>query len=253
MKNTAFALLIGGGLFASEAAEMPRAILGVQVAPHFTPPEGVVVKAVKPFSPAAEVSLQEGDVLLRMDEIPLSSSEDMRAYLNTLPPGKEVTIDLMRRDKTPQQIRVRLADRAQYRRKWMDSAVHAFPGSTPLAVPADIRSAMVRLRRDILKQFMALPGDFEPDSVTKSLQAIRHHARDANPRGEGWMPGEAGEVVLRFRDKEGGLELYGANGNLLLTVYDSVGKKVYDSLPLNTAEQRARIPQPVIDRLKKLR
>jgi hypothetical protein len=47
--------------------------------------------------------------------------------------------------------------------------------------------------------------------------------------------------------------LHGASNKLNLTVYDAELKREYDELPLNTAEERAALPQEVRARLQRLR
>ncbi|MBR5330427.1 MAG: hypothetical protein IKV13_02960, partial [Akkermansia sp.] len=77
-----------------------------------------------------------------------------------------------------------------------DAAVGGDRVLRPLVVDASIRQAMREHRRAVVAQLAALPGGFVPMEVSDHLQAIRHLARDANPRGRGWMLGEAGEVSL---------------------------------------------------------
>jgi hypothetical protein len=119
-------------------------------------------------------------------------------------------------------------------------------------VSPEIRKAMREHRLAVVAQLAALPNGFVPMEVSDHLQAIRHLARDANPRGKGWMPGEAGEVTLQFRDAEGLLVLQGASNMLTLTVFDK-DAVVRHTLPLNTPEERAAVPQEIIGRLQRLR
>ena len=123
----------------------------------------------------------------------------------------------------------------------------------PLVINPEIHAAMRGHRRAVVvQQLSEMAGDFSPGQVTEHLQAIRNLARDANPRGRGWMLGKAGEVTLQFRDAEGTLVLYGADNVLTLTVYDAAGGLLY-TCPLNTPEERAAVPQSVMERLKRLR
>ncbi len=65
-----------------------------------TAPEGVRIADVIGRSPADLAGLQIGDVILRVNDRPVSSSRDIRAALWLLPVGKTVRVDI-RRDGQP--------------------------------------------------------------------------------------------------------------------------------------------------------
>ena len=67
-----------------------------------------------------------------------------------------------------------------------------------------------------------------------------------------WMLGEAGEVTLQFKTEDGVMVLHGASNKITLTVYDAAGELKY-TLPLDTVEERAAVPQEVRERLQRLR
>lgn len=254
MKKRFISALLAALLPMAAAAEKPRAMFGVVADAAALQQGGVLVLAVRPESPAHQAGVVPGDVLLSLNGAAVNSREDVSAALRPLTPGQAVEVELLRQGKSC-RFRVVLAECPVRPRRGPASAGAAVGGDRmlrPLVVNPSIRKAMAEQRRETLRQLAALPAGFEPSAVTERLQAIRHLARDANPRGRGWMLGEAGEVSLQFRDAAGVLVLHGANSQLTLSVYDGSGALV-QKLPLNTPEERAAVPEPVIERLRRLR
>ena len=236
------------------AAEKPRAMFGVVAEESAARASGVLVRAVNPESPAYQAGMREGDVLLSFNGQALLSRDQLRSLLDAAEPGQQVLVSFLQKGEQRDAM-VRLATRATLKKRATsaDAAVGADWLGRPLAVTPVIREAMAKHRREIVRQLRQVTVAFVPAEVSDHLQAIRHLARDANPNGRGWMLGEAGEVTLQFRTAEGVIVLHGASNKLTLTVYDADLKLKYDALPLNTAEERAALPQEVRGRLQRLR
>ena len=235
------------------AAEKPRVMFGV-VPDAALEQNGLGVRAVRPASPAQAAGLQVGDVILALNGTAVSSKEEMRAVLQRLAPGDVLRVEVLQNGDR-RVLDVPLVERPARQQKAAASPDAAVGGDRvlrPLVVDPGIRKAMREHRRAIVAQLAALPGGFVPMEVSDHLQAIRHLARDANPRGRGWMSGEAGEVTLQFKDAQGIMVLHGASNQLTLTVYDAAGNETH-KWRLNTPEARAEIPQELIERLQKLR
>ena len=257
MKIFLCAMILAGTVSAAMGAEKPRAMFGVVTAEN---PEarqgGVLVQAVSPGSPAEALNLKPGDRIESLNGQRVNSREEMRSILRGLAPGMAVELVYYSAGSPePTSTRVTLAERPARVKSAPDNPGAAVGGDRmlrPLVVNPEIRAAMRTHRRAVMQQLAAVDAGFSPQLVTEHLQAIRHLARDANPRGRGWMLGEAGEVSLQFRDAEGILVLHGANKQLTLTVYDSAGIQTH-SLSLNTPDERSAVPAPVIERLRRLR
>lgn len=249
--------MLAGAVSAALGAEKPRAMFGVVTADN---PEarqgGVLVQAVRPGSPAETLELKPGDRIESLNGQRVNSREEMRTLLRGFSPG--MTVELVyyhAGSQEPTSAKVTLAERPVRAKAAPDNPGSAVGGDRmlrPLVVNPEIRAAMRTHRRAVAQQLAAVDAGFSPQLVTEHLQAIRHLARDANPRGRGWMLGEAGEVSLQFRDAEGILVLHGANKQLTLTVYDAAGVQTH-TLPLNTPDERSAVPAPVIERLRRLR
>ncbi len=60
---------------------------------------GVLVTGVEPDSPAAESGIEGGDVILQIEDRPVSTVADLRKELSLMEPGDEVAIEILRRGK----------------------------------------------------------------------------------------------------------------------------------------------------------
>lgn len=255
MKSLVASGVLGVLLLPVLAEERPRVMFGVVPEPAAVGGQsGLAVRALHPASPARQAGMRVGDVILSLNGRAVASRAEMREVLQGRAPGEVLQVEVMQ-GEVRRVLAVEMIarpDRKPIRAFSPDAAVGGDRKLRPLAVAPDIRHAMRTHRRAVLEQLAALPAGFVPMEVSDHLQAIRHLARDANPRGRGWMLGEAGEVTLQFRDEEGVVMLHGANNQLTLSLYDKSVTLIH-KLPLNTPEERAAVPQAVIERLQRLR
>lgn len=256
MKVACFMMLLAASLPVCVAGEKPRAMFGVVAEELPLARGGLLVRAVRPGSPAEKLNLQPGDRIESLKGQPVNSREDLKNILKSCAPGDALELRyIAMADNQHRTVTVVLDERP--RRK--SAALPDNPGTAvggdrrlrPLVLDPSIRKAMREHRKTVVAQLAALPGGFVPAEVSETLQAIRHLARDANPRGRGWMLGEAGEVSLQFKDRDGVLVLNGANKLLSLAVYDAAGVRV-GVYPLNTPQECTAVPPEIIGRLRRL-
>lgn len=240
--------------------EPGRAFLGV--VPSESSPEllahagvsgGVVVQGVGPTSPAARAGLHQGDLILSINGKAVSSRAELKKSLSGFKPGDSVQVEILscgiRRVAT-----VVLAEHSGLLPQIvkLDDAVGGDRQLRRQEIPEKILRQMRELRQQIAERLALLPEPFQGMEVTELLQSIRHLARDANPDRADWMPGQAGEVSLLFKDDQGSLMLHGANKLLTLKIYDFQGR-LLQSYSLDTPDQRCALPPDVLERLRKLR
>lgn len=257
MKHFFLALICGVGAFPLFAAE--RAAFGVvatdwepQIHRHLPVRAGAVVDSVWPGSPADKAGVTPGSVITAMDGEPMLGRESLSSFLARRKPGDRVKVELFA-DGSPRVLTVTLTQRPAKAAsgRTPDQLVGGDRVKRPVRVTPEIVAAMKQHRANICRQLASMPENLNPDAVVDELQAIRNLARDTNAADKAWMPGKAGEAAIQLRDSEGTLQLRGANNSLILEAYDPEGKLCFQGR-LDTAELRRRVPDAVLQRLRRL-
>ena len=131
MKISLYAMVLTAALPVI-AAEKPRAMFGVVTDDVAVLPQGVMVRAVRPESPAFQQGLIAGDVILALNGVPVSTKADVRAVLAGMEPGQKLEVELLRgaeRFCLP----VTLAERPVVRKRVAASADAAVGGGSRVA------------------------------------------------------------------------------------------------------------------------
>jgi serine protease Do len=102
-----------------EKGRVTRGYLGVQLANALEPAEalrlglsrvsGALVEIVHPNTPAAAAGLRVGDVILKLEDVPLRDENHLINLVSALPPGQQVTLTLWR-DRKAQTTRVTVGE-----------------------------------------------------------------------------------------------------------------------------------------------
>ena len=108
-----FAVPINIALFVSErlikVGRVVRGYLGVYIkdvdATHakavgLDEIKGVIIETIIEDSPAEKAELEEGDVILKIDRKSLYYRNDLQAYISSMGPGEQVTLEVLREGKT---------------------------------------------------------------------------------------------------------------------------------------------------------
>ena len=245
----------------SAAESAPRPSFGVVAAEMTTElrtrtgiEHGLLVRAVQPGSPAAAAGVEPGAVILSLDDTSIEDKSGMASFLDTRKAGDVVKARLLKRDGSPMMTEVTLAPRPEKAGSEPNSPDKAIGGDRvmcPLTIREDIREGIRAHRKIISQQLQALPDGMDASKLTDALHDIRNLARDANPYGDGWMVGRAGEASVQFKDAEGTLLIHGANNQLRVEVFDEKGGRIFTA-PITTAEQCRALPPAILKRLKAL-
>lgn len=233
------------GVVGSELSPALRVYTGVE--------KGVLVRSVWPGSPAEQVGVRRGDVILKLDGVEMPDKATMAAFLLERRAGDEVKATLSYGGQI-REVVVKLLPRPTRAPDIHHSAEAAVGGDRmhrPMVVSEEIRRSFRERRKNICRYFATLPDSFDATAVTEELQAIRDLARDANPGGSGWMVGRAGVSAVQFRDAEGTLLLRGSHNLLTLEVYSTDGRLLLRQ-GLNTPKEWKSLPPDVLKRLQKL-
>lgn len=257
MKKYLMPVLVLGSLCGAAPERATFGVVGGELSPalrvYTGVEQGVPVRAVWPGSPAEHAGVKRGDVIMKLDGVPIRDKAAMAAFLLERKVGDEVKATLSYGGQI-REVVVKLLPRPTQSPDVHHSAEAAVGGDRmhrPMTVSEEIRRQFRERRRNICRHFATLPESFDAPGVTEELQAIRDLARDANPGGSGWMVGRAGVSAVQFRDAEGTILLRGAHNLLTLEVYSTDGKLVLRQ-QMNTPEEWKALPADVLNRLQKL-
>ncbi len=102
---------------------------------------GVEVVGVDQDAPAGKAGIKEHDVIVTLNGTKVESEEQLRRIVREIPPGREVTVGLMRNGQ-PMTVKLTLADRQKVFKQRMawdsDAAVAPIPPMPPMVPEMDI-------------------------------------------------------------------------------------------------------------------
>ena len=200
---------------------------------------GLVVQRVVPDTAAVNV-LQKHDVLTKLGDQLLVSSDQLGILVSSKAPGTEVTLTLVRGGKE-QTVTLALGER-----KKSATRVFEFRGS-----PEGMGNLPERLKD--------LHGSISKEQVERLLQNVKTE-NVSSTEGFKWV-GEGDGPVVRmlnvnrgnvvFTDENGLVELKSGGDTKVLVVKASDGTVIFDG-PVNTEEQRSELSEAVKSRLEKV-
>ena len=92
--------------------------LGVEISTYVDQPHqrrGALVRGILPASPAAAYGIRRGELIVKVDEVPISSSRDLVRAVRSRPAGDEVTVVLMSSDGETREVEVPLGTIERWR------------------------------------------------------------------------------------------------------------------------------------------
>jgi len=208
--------------------------------------EGLVVVTVMDKSPASG-ALKEDDVLTKFDDQILIDTRQLGVLVRAKKEGEEARLTLIRGGKE-QMVTVKLGRHDIFRQA---NAFFFRQGEPGGAFGSDGEPGMERLR--------VLPG-MGPDDTRDVLHMIEHErgnfvvgpgVRIVGRAGKGSTIVDLPRSNISYADDEGSIEIKGDDGQRTLTVKNAKGEVAFNG-PINTAEERAKLPPAVGQRLEKL-
>lgn len=229
------------------------AFLGVQAAPAsrtvavqlgLPAGSGLVVNHVVPDSPAAGV-LEEHDILLKLDDQILIETRQLSVLIRQHKEGDEVTLTYLRGGK---QATARVKLGRQEVPKMTGWFEHAVPGG-PLpgfgGAPGPFRMMNPERSREEVDRVLSLIGR-GPRVAPMRIEAERR----VGP-GMRMLSVSPANSTLSYSDDDGSLELTIKDGVKSLVARDAQGEQLFAG-PVNSPEERRKMPPPVRERLEKL-
>jgi len=209
---------------------------------------GLVLTQIAPDSPAALAGLAEHDVVVSIDDNPLSDQDSLRQALQDYKPGDEVELQLVRRGEKIDQ-KVVLGEKQ--------------------AIPHALIPEPARNLNDLLnKQLGQQLGGIENDQLRKQL--LEQVERAFGPDGPGGVMelkldldgkdffqggnrknGFKGFGTMRLQDNEGSIEMKKSDGQQELTIRDKEGNLLFNG-PYDTEIDKEAVPEEYRDRVERL-
>ena len=211
---------------------------------------GLVVQRVVGDSAATEV-LKKHDILTKLDDQLLVSSDQLGVLVRSKEPGSEVTLTFIRGGKV-QTAKVALKARKQHANVFhLDDdhhgmEVHEFHSA---ATVGDVSEHIAKLRGK-------LSGKIDRADVDQLLSKLGNKSEE----GFAWVSADEGPVVrmlninsgnVMFSDDEGAIELKTEGGEKRLVVKSTKGEVIFDG-PVNTDEERQALDNAIRLRLEKV-
>jgi serine protease Do len=221
---------------------------------------GLVVEYVVPDSPAAAAGIQQNDILKMLNDQILIEPSQLRKLLQTFSDGADVTLTILRKGQE-QKVTVKLTKKERpQRQSWAPGDKH--DGHWDFDDTGDLGEQMQGLKEQLQEQLGAQRGIIR-GAVMKAHEAARQAREDARraareirilSKDNGILKAtriDLGNAQIVFSDDKGEMKLENVDGKKILTAKDPQGKLLFSG-PVETKENRDKMPADVRERYKKL-
>ena len=239
------------GVVTSEVPEMLNEHLGLQ------PGEGIIVRSVMPDGPAAKAGIKVNDVITRVDEKGVASSQDLTERISAHQPGDKVRIDLIQKGK-PANLDVALGTRP------------AQIGGMQIQPLDDLQLDVLpdemadRIRRMIEGNVGGLDLRLEegghvqpPPQMEDAMRQMKERMEKALGGFQMQAPGFGGKIevqqgaTFKMLDDQGSVEIKSNDGSKEVTVRDKDNNISWTG-PWDTDQDKAAAPEDVRRRVERL-
>ena len=222
---------------------------------------GVVVDSIVPKSPAAEAGLQRSDIIRMLNDQIIVSPDQLGTLVRSFAEGTSVTLTILRKGQE-MKLPVKLAKHQTSSRSllgsgedwdwnfdWDDGDKMKFDFQMPdmTSVRESVKAA-VETARDQAERARD-EAQRAGDEARRAVSRLRIVTKDNGTTKSTKV--DLGNATITFSDDKGELKLESRNGNKVLSAKDAQGKVLFEG-PVNTDEERAKIPSEVRQRFEKL-
>jgi hypothetical protein len=208
---------------------------------------GVVVDYVVPNGPAAAAGLQPSDIIRMLNDQQIINPSQLGKLVRSFAEGTSVDLTLLRKGKE-MKVSVKLGKKDVpagrgpfgFEQEWnfddLDKMKFDFKAPDMTAVREAVARAKdqaMRARDEAQRAVRGLRIVTTDDGLTKSTRI------------------DLGKATITFSDDQGELKMESVDGRKMLTAKDAQGNVLYQG-PIDTAEDRAKLPANVRQRFEKL-
>ena len=227
-----------------ETSEVPRVLSEQMGLPRGF---GVVVDYVVPNGPAAAAGLQASDIIRMLNDQQIVDPSQLGKLVRSFAEGTSVDLTLLRKGKEV-KVSVKLGKKDVpvghgpfgFEQEWnfddLDKMKFDFKAPDMSAVREAVARAKdqaMRARDEAQRAVRGLRIVTTDDGLTKSTRI------------------DLGKATITFSDDQGELKMESVEGRKMLTAKDAQGKVLYNG-PIDTEEERAKLPANVRQRFEKL-
>ena len=237
----------------AETAKEPVTFLGVETSrvPRVLSEQmnlprgfGVVVDYVAPKSPAAAAGLQQSDIIRMLNDQILINPDQLGALVRNFPNGATINLTVLRKGqelKLPIKLEQKMEriGRGPIGYEWNFNGLDRL---TNLRMPdmSAVNEAVERAKKEALRA---------GDEARENARRLRIVTTD--DEGIKSTHVDLGKAQIVLSDDKGELRLENVDGKKMLTAKDRAGQVIFRG-PIDTQEERAKLPQEVQKRLESL-
>jgi serine protease Do len=208
---------------------------------------GVVIDYVVPDSPAAAAGVQQSDIIRLLNDQIILDPGQLGKLVRSFAEGTTVNLTLLRKGKemkVPVKLKKHEASMGRgpfgFEQEWNFDDLGKMNFDFKAPDMTAVREAVVRAKAEALRA-----GDEARRAVRKLRVVTTDDGTTKSTRFD------LGNAKISFSDDEGELRIESVDGRKTLTAKDPQGKVLFNG-PINTEEQRAKVPANVRQRFEKL-
>ncbi len=232
---------------------LATASLPEMVADHLDLEAGsaVIVRIVSPESPAHKAGLSVNDIIVKIDDEPVASPEELSSVVRSRKAGDRLRVDLIHRGK-PAKVEVTLEERPadHVAQLQQDPMLEGLP------------KAHADRLRDLIEQNLQAfgnnhPGIIPDGGLEDAFLQMRQRMNRALEDQPSIRPDENGGIqfqqnsTVRVMDTDGSIEIKSTQDSTDVTVRDGNNEMVWTG-PWQTAEDKAAAPKEIRERIEQV-
>lgn len=208
---------------------------------------GVVVDGVVPDSPAAAAGVQQSDIIRMLNDQIILEPGQLGKLVRSFADGTSVNLTLLRKGKEV-KVTVKLKKHEAsmgrgpfgFEKEWNFDDLDKMNFDFQMPDMTAVREAVARAKAEAMRA---------GDAARQAAGRLRIISTDDDSSKTTRV--DLGKATIVFSDDQGELKLERLGGRKMLTAKDANGKLLFKG-PIETAEERAKIPAKVRERFEKL-